>query len=93
MNDNDLGDWLIDREDSIETETADEILKKLGYEKIGETENEITYVNEYDVNIIFNLLGESFCKTSEDEEHYYTDDIDMQELKAINKKCEELEWI
>lgn len=28
MNDNDLGDWLIDREDSIETETADEILKK-----------------------------------------------------------------
>lgn len=93
MNDEDYIDDFI-REDSIETEeTADEMFKKLGYEKIGETENEITYVNEYDVNIIFNLLGESFCKTSEDEQHYYTDDIDMQELKAINKKCEELGWI
>lgn len=31
MSKDDLGDWLIDREDSIETETADNLLEREGY--------------------------------------------------------------
>lgn len=68
-------------------------LKNCGYIKTLDTEDEIIYTNEYDIEIVFNLLGNSFCKTSEDEFHYFAEDIDMQELQAINTKVKELGWI
>lgn len=68
-------------------------LKSCGYIKTLETENEIIYTNEHDIEMVFNLLGNSFCKTSEDEFHYFAEDIDMQELQAINAKAMELGWI
>lgn len=77
------------REDSIETETADEMFKKLGYLKLSDLSNKIktVYRNNKGKHIQFNHLVkrvsfEGTCRW-----------IDMQELKAINKKCEELGWI
>ena len=79
------------REDSIEAdkgETADEMFEKLDYKKI-EKSNKIIYREKMgllipNAEIVFyknnKWIGVNF-------------NLDMQELKAINKKCEELEWI
>ena len=90
MNDDDYIDDFI-REDSIETETADEMFKKLGYYK---NFDEMTH--EYRKEGDGDLFEIDFwLEDKEVSKNYYRDPgyITMQELKAIIKKCEELGWI
>lgn len=74
------------REDSIETETADEIFKKLGYEL--ETHisrlvyKKIDIAEEIEEDIMFYFDGDTVEK--------YGGPITMPELQAINKKIKEL---
>lgn len=79
------------REDSIETdkeETADKMFEKLGYTKIYK-KDQIIYREKMgllipNAEIVFyknnKWIGVNF-------------NLDIQELKAIIKKCEELGWI
>ena len=73
--------------------TADEMFKKLGYQTLFKDDQIIQYkfVGIYmDNEIKFDLKGKTVLKeysTGESQE------ITMQELQAINKKCEELKWI
>lgn len=100
-NNDDLGDWLIDREDSIETdkeETADEMFEKLGYRIMFDNTCMFRYVKCFDLkpkrHIIFAVDKTiSVCEENENELAINRDYFTMQELKAINKKCEELGWI
>lgn len=68
---------------------ADKMFEELGYLKLNDLNNKIktVYRNNKGKHIQFNHLVKrvSFEGTSRW--------IDMLELKAINKKCEELEWI
>lgn len=101
MSKDDLGDWLIDREDSIETdkeETADEMFEKLGYRIMFDNTCMFRYVKCFDLkpkrHIIFAVDKTiSVCEENENELAINRDYFTMQELKAINKKCEELGWI
>ena len=74
-------------------QTADEMLKKLGYQILFKDDKTIQYEFEgiyMDNEIKFDLKGKTVLKeysTGESQE------ITMQELQAINKKCEELKWI
>lgn len=77
----------------IKEKTADEMFEELGYEKIVESNIKILYEKEghyWDKYISF---------TSDDKEVTAemssgdSETINMQELKAIYKKCEELKWI
>lgn len=62
---------------------ADELFDELGYEKIHDNKRRIVYklcLNK----IEFNLR----------EQYIHCDlGLDVQELKAINEKCKELQWI
>lgn len=73
---------------------ADKMFKELGYKSEiikSEVNNEVTimyikkFVYEYNSKII------AFKLKKKNVEIKYS--LDMQELKAINKKCEELGWI
>lgn len=98
MNDEDYIDDFI-REDSIETEeTADEMFKELGYRIMFDNTCMFRYVKCFDLkpkrHIIFAVDKTiSVCEENENELAINRDYFTMQELKAINKKCEELEWI
>ena len=78
---------------------ADEMFKNLGYEKCSAIDDEeyITFsrkTERYIEYIIFDKIEKSIkswkcchcCNTIKDKA------INMQELQAINKKCEELGW-
>ena len=71
----------------MKEKTADEMFKELGYRKFDGL-YEIEYISE-NGNIKFikahNLI--------EIYKHEDTDFIDMQELQAINKKCQEKGWL
>lgn len=78
----------------IKEKTADEMFEELGYEKEiikSELSDEVTimyikkFVYEYDSKVI------SFKLKKKIVEIKYS--IDIQELKTIYKKCEELKWI
>lgn len=79
--------------------SADEMFEKEGYVEKGE--NIYVYTGEYfEHRIKFEDDGESktvICDTRSLEGCYEWDwfpkYIDMEELRAINKKCEELKWI
>ena len=73
---------------------ADEMFEELGYKSEiikSEVNNEVTimyikkFVYEYNSKIIAFKLKKKIVEIK------YS--LDMQELKAINKKCEELGWI
>lgn len=68
---------------------ADFMFERLGYEKKDER-NFITYINRsIHTNIIFCKEKKSFyCEDNFGESEI----INMAELKAINKKCQELGW-
>lgn len=72
--------------------TAGEMFKELGY-KIQRSEpiNEVyyEYYNNNTRDIIQFWYDKTVSKYNEDEVDYIT----MQELQAINKKCQELGWI
>ena len=100
MGDEDYIDDFI-REDSIETdkeETADEMFEKLGYRIMFDNTCMFRYVKCFDLkpkrHIIFAVDKTiSVCEENENELAINRDYFTMQELKAINKKCEELGWI
>ena len=73
--------------------TADKIFEELGYEKVSDIRENIGYVYfkkekhpiyyEYPKIIFHNKIKKLTIQN---------DYLSMQELKAINKKCEELGW-
>lgn len=65
---------------------ADKMFENLGYTKI-ESDNITIFTNVHGKNIEFSRLINRFAVYGK----YYF--LDMQELKAINKKCEEEGWI
>lgn len=70
---------------------ADKMFEELEYEK-GKTQlDDIKYYKDDDNVIYFELEYKKFSKSGEYDG--MCDSITMQELQAINKKCEELGWI
>lgn len=78
---------------------ADKLFQELGYDekyyyKEGKVYEEVeSYKDSKKCNCIqFDIFNKTFCKFNADDSE---DDLDfsMQELKAINKKCEEMGWI
>jgi hypothetical protein len=67
--------------------TGDELFKELGYEKIEDNDVYIIY-RLIDMEIVFWKDDNIFSKDCYIEKGYFT----MEELKAINKKVEELKW-
>ena len=70
---------------------ADKLFKDLGYKKEDYSPNVIYYTNIFndDIYYTFNKNTKKFYFI----EYGEAGDISMEELKAINKKCEELGWI
>lgn len=68
--------------------SADKMFEKLGYEKYN-FGSVISYINDEGDEICFYLNSETF--TIKDFCDGYQV-LNMQERKAINKKCEELGW-
>lgn len=89
----------MNEEDSIETDkTADEMFKKLGYTEINSKPTYIEYLNKQDwgayERIKFEYRNKRVVRDARTGSYnkmirYIT----LDELKAINKKCEELGWI
>lgn len=71
----------------IHIQTADEMFEELGYKKIVGERTEAFKLLRANKNIYFSKI---INRIRIDGEY---DFIDMQELQAINKKCEELGWI
>ena len=87
MEDEDITDMVIDSRD-VEELTADEMFEKLGYRKEKRYTNTIIYFNydeDYEISFDLNL------KTIDLD--MFGGEISIKELKAINKKVEELGWI
>ncbi len=97
--DDDFTDWLIDREECIDMEEkADEMFEKLGYKIMFDNTCLFRYVKCFELkpkrHIIFAIDKTiSVCEENENELAINRDYFTMQELKAINKKVEELGWI
>ena len=76
--------------------TADEMFEELGYEKTKKDEYNVIYEKGTSIRnrIIFSQITKTVCCIVIDEDYEWDNeiDIDMQELQAINKKVEELEW-
>ena len=70
---------------------ADKMFEELGYRKIQVERNSIVYINiKYNEKIEFDLdYKQIICETNIGTSFPLT----MQELQAINKKCEELGWL
>lgn len=75
----------------MHVKTADEMFEELGYEKHSSKSMEIFDLYSPDdghlIRILFNLITKRIVI------HCDNDALDIQELQAINKKCEELKWI
>lgn len=74
--------------------SADEIMKELGFQKqkwLSESENKMIYENEKKSKFIIFNKREKAVEVS--TEHGFSNFIYTKELQAINKKCQELEWI
>lgn len=71
--------------------TADEMFFELGYEEQNERSEMIEYVKDDDNVFYIDKIDKTFDKSA----LYDTmgDDITMQELQAIYKKCQEMGWI
>lgn len=78
---------------TIKPETADEMFERLGYKKFNKKHDfeNIKYYKDDDNIFYFDETDKSFYKSGEYDS--MCDDITMQELQAINKKCKELKWI
>lgn len=63
---------------------AEEMFEKLGYKKVPLNSSECLYYERYDEHFSFDLISKEIGVCD-----YY---ITMEELKAINKQCEELGW-
>lgn len=75
----------------MKQKTADELFEELGYKKCLDDERFIKYRRPYDNDyIIIDKVAKDFLKNFD---FAYWKPVNMQELQAINKKCEELGWI
>ena len=77
--------------ESIKEETTDEMFRKIGYEKkIDIVENDYLITTEYKkedkYEIIFKIITKEVVLGG-------FRGIELEELQAINKKCQELGWI
>lgn len=73
--------------------TADEIFETLGYEKVEDDRNCIIYINrKEDKHLELDLFTKQFGIHEFGWGNFDFEYVTMQELKAINKKCEELRW-
>ena len=71
--------------------TADELFEALGYIKIRDDERFIKYRKSHDNDyIVIDKETKDFIKNFD---FAYWKAINMQELQAINKKCQEWGWI
>lgn len=71
--------------------TADELFEALGYIEIRDDERFIKYRKSHDNDyIVIDKETKDFIKNFD---FAYWKAINMQELQAINKKCQELGWI
>lgn len=70
---------------------ADKLFKELGYKKETYNPDVIYFTNIYidTIYYAFNKNTKKFCFIENNE----AGDISIQELKAINLKCQELGWI
>lgn len=86
INDNEL------EEHKIKLKTADEMFKELGYKKIRDDDESYKNIEGYKKNkyniIEFNKNDKGFYKSAKYDTT--SDDITMQELQAIVKRCKEL---
>lgn len=89
---------LMDDEVEIEAKSeAEEMFKELGYTEVKEMRrnNGELWGIEYfhgreDISISFDLVGKEFCVANAESDAMY---FSMGELRAINKKCEEMGWM
>ena len=70
---------------------ADKMFEELGYKKTITQLKDLKYYKDDDNVFIFALKNKGFYKSGEYDG--MCDNISMQELQAINKKCEELGWL
>ena len=71
--------------------TADELFEELGYEKVRDDERFIKYRKPHDNDyIVIDKETKDFIKNFD---FAYWKAFNMQELQAINKKCQELGWL
>lgn len=89
-------DYCSDCPHGVKEETADEMFEELGYEKPEDTifniEKFVKTIGKTKYCIAFDYFYRRISVfTFEDRES--RKDISMQELQAINKKCQELGWI
>jgi hypothetical protein len=77
--------------EDIKEKTADEMFEELGYEKSFKPFDYIKYYKDDDNVFHFNYISQDFNKSGEYDG--MCDDITMQELQAINKKCKEMNWL
>ena len=80
---------------SEKEKTADELFEALGYKKIDDEDELIEYLSPgYKYNCDSKFIR--FDKNEWLVTAFYPNEkayVDMQELQAINKKCQELGWI
>ena len=71
---------------------ADKMFEEIGYKKTNSgIYGDIIYKSTRDLaQIIFCTIDKEVCCTNDEGEAIY---FSIQELKAINKKCEEFGWI
>ena len=70
---------------------ADTLFEELGYNETEKHSNGIEYINESEDKTIGFIDYDNYGKVVTLD--IFEDFITMQELQAINKKCEELGWI
>lgn len=75
----------------MKEKTADELFEALGYKKVRDDARFIKYWRKHDNDyIVMDKETKDFIKNFD---FAYWKAINMQELQAINKKVQELEWI
>lgn len=76
--------------EDIKEKTADEIFEEMGYKKTTYGKSRISYAKELDFEgyCILSIWFDRLTKSIRVDGHY-----SMQELQAINKKCQELRLV
>lgn len=73
---------------------ADEMFKKLGYEKDIEVHYGLIRYNKNDESFIRFIMDDKCVETNIIlDNQIYVLNVNMQLLQAINEKCKELDWI
>ena len=76
---------------SLEKEkTADEMFEELGYKLKYQDTNNICYRNSYESHIYFRKNDKTIDLAGRNNTNKI---IKLEQLQAINKKCEELGWL